>query len=230
MPNGIYARLEKRANVAQACLETTVIYTVEIENINTHQLMDVMFMDTIPQGLNFVQGSLEIDGVPHPVANPNQSYPLPDINPGDIVEVVFAAEATFVPTDNPATNIAHINFNTISPGDEPVNNASEYSNAVPVIIRDCGCDEDSCEKSVCKIYSVSLPFTVKPFARKEAPDIICYGEMTLSEGHVPCPSPQRDFDYTLTQQIRVELPVAFGAEVCYEEPCAEDDGECVVTP
>jgi len=223
---GIYARFEKHASVPEACLGTDVTYTMTIENINTHPLMDIVFTDMIPQGLGFEQGSVEINGIPHGNANPSQGFPLPDIMPGDIVEIRFTAEATHVPSDNPAINVASIRFRTISQDDQPVDNVKESSNPVPVAIKDCGCDEDSCDRAICKIYSISLPFTVKPFARKEAPDIICFGEMTLNEGHIPCPSPRRDFDYTLTQRIRVELPVAFGAEICYEEPCAEDDGEC----
>jgi len=230
MPNGIYAKLEKSANRPRACLGTAVIYTVEVENIHMRPLMDVMFVDTIPPGLNFVQGSVEINGQPNSTADPNLGISLSYIEPGITVKVEFAAEATHVPTDNPAINTAHINFHTMNQDNDPIDDETQSSNPFSVTIEDCACDEDSCEKAICKIYSVSLPFTVKPFARKETPDIICLEGMTLSEGHVPCPNPRRDFDYTLTQRIKVELPVAFGAEVCYEEPCAEDDGECPVTP
>jgi len=224
---GIYARLEKHASVPEACLGTTVMYTIEIENINTHPLNEIMFKDAIPQGLAFQLGSVEIDSVPHPNANPHLGgFPLPPIMPGDTTEITFIAEATHVPSDNPAINTATIDFRTISQDDHPVDNAREISNPVPVTITDCKCDEGSCEKEICKIYSISLPFTVKPFARKKLPDIICFGDATLVDGHVHCQNPQREFDYTLTQQIKVELPIAFGAEICYEETCAEDDGEC----
>ncbi|MCL2852233.1 MAG: DUF11 domain-containing protein [Defluviitaleaceae bacterium] len=225
MPVGIFARLEKRTNTAEACLGTAVTYTITIENITTQPLMDIMFRDAIPQGLGFQQGSVIIGGIPYANANPYQGFPLPDIMPGDMTEVRFTAEATHVPSDNPAINIANIEFRTFTDDGEPIS-ARENSNPVPVIIKDCGCDEDSCEKAICKIYTISLPFTVKPFIRRKTPEIICFGEMTLSEGHVPCPYPPRNFEYTLTQRVRVELPVAFGAEVCYEEPCAEDNGEC----
>jgi len=188
--------------------------------------MDVIFKDMIPEGLDFQHGSVEIGGIPHENDNPNQGFALPDIMPGVTIDVQFAAEATNVPSKNPAINIASIDFRiTPEEGGEPIF-ASEPSNPVPVTVRDCECDEDFCERSVCKIYTVSLPFTVKPFARKETPDIECFGEEVLSEGHKPCPSQQREFEYTLTQKVRVELPVAFGAEICYEEPCAEDNGEC----
>jgi len=228
MPERLYARLNKRASEQRACLGTTVVYTISIENVNTHPLTDIVFTDTIPQGLNFLQGSVEVDGERHSNFDPSQGFSLPTIMPTRVVEIKFSAEASHVPTDNPAINIAHIDFRTTSQ-DDTDDNASENSNPAPVTIVDCRCDEDSCEKAVCKIYSVSLPFTVKPFAKKETPQIICLDEIALSNGHTHCPNPQQDFEYTLTQRIKVELPVAFGAEVCYEEPCAEDDGECVET-
>lgn len=229
MPNNIYSRIEKSSNEPIACIGNEIIYTIEIENIaTTYPLTDITFTDMIPDGLSFKQGSVEIDGDSYPDVDPSQGIELQDdLNPADIVEIKFIAEATHVPSNNnPTVNIANIRFNTFDESNDPVEDETEYSNSVEVTIRDCQCDEGSCERSVCKIYTVSLPFTVKPFARKETPDIDCYDEMTLTDGHQPCPDPQQDFDYTLTQQVRVELPVTFGAEVCYEEPCAVDNGEC----
>ena len=228
MPSGIYANLNKEASTDRACLGTAITYTVTIQNINTHPLTEITFVDTIPPGFYFQQGSVLINGEERPSYDPGEGFPLLPINPMMSVEVEFSVEASFIPTDNPTTNIAHINFRTIEEGTGPIDNATEPSNPVSVTIVDCECDEGACEIEVCKIYSISLPFTVKPFARKETPDIVCFGQMTLSNGHTPCPDPRQEFDYTLTQRIRVELPVAFGAEVCYEEPCAEDDGECDV--
>ena len=222
---GIYTRIEKYASVPVACLGAFVTHTVEIENIGIHPLTDIVFSVAVPQGLSFVPESVEINGERHPNANPNQGIQLSDIMPGITKEISFIAKATHVPPDNPAINVANVDFRTISHEDLPVN-TREISNPVPVTVKDCDCDEGTCERALCKIYSVSLPFTVKPFARKKTPDIVCHGEMRLHEGHKPCPNPQHKFDYTLTQQIKVELPVAFGAEVCYEEPCAKDEGEC----
>ena len=227
MPNGVYARLDKRANMTEACLGTAVIYAVTIENIHTHPLIDVMFRDAIPRGLNFRPGSVEINRMPYANYNPNLGFPITEIMPGDIKEINFTAEAAYVPTDT-AVNIANINFRTIL-HDEELGEANENSNPVSVIIKDCRCDEGTCEKDICKLYSISFPFTVKPFAKNKTPDIMCFGELTLHEGHVHCQDPRREFEYTLTQRVKVELPVAFGAEVCYEEPCAEDDGECEET-
>jgi len=221
-----YANIVKRASAQTVSLGNTVTYTIEIENTNEHMLTNIAFYDSIPQGLLFQYGSVKINGNTNPNADPNAGLPLIEILPHGMTTVSFIAEAVAIPADNPTINTARITFNTHNNEGEPVYGVTEYSNPVSVRIGDDQCDEDSCEKNLCKIYSVSLPFTVKPFARREAPEIECYGQMTLVDGHVHCQNPRREFEYTLTQRIRVELPIAFGAEVCCGEPCAEDDGEC----
>jgi len=227
MPIRTYATLDKQTNLPIACLGKNLTYTIIIENVNTHPLMDVMFYDAVPTGLRFVPESVYINADRHQNYNPNFGFSLPLIMPTQTLEVRFEVEAMNIPTDNPVTNIAHITFNTDTMEDGPVTNETAYSNPNTVTIRDCDCDEDSCETTLCKLYSISLPFTVKPFARKETPEIICVGDIELEDGHIPCQDPRQEFEYTLKQQIKVELPVAFGAEVCYEEPCAEDDGRCI---
>lgn len=220
-----YARFTKHASTAVATVGMTVTYTFIIENTHHRPFTDMMFHDPIPQGLAFHTGSVTIDGVPHDTADPRQGFSVPSIMTGNSREITFTAEVTLVPADNPAINIAEIDFRTISEDDEPIL-ARESSNPISIAIMACGCEQGSCDKSICKQYALALPFSVKPFVKNERPDIICIGELMLSEGHHPCPTPQHDFDYTVTQHIKVELPLTFGATVCYEEPCTQDLGEC----
>jgi len=221
-----YAILAKRASQQSIALGDTVTYTIDIENTNEHPLVDVMFHDQVPNGLMFQPDSVRINNTPRGGYNPNTGFPLNLIPPHDSVTVSFIATAVAVPTDNPVVNIADIRFDTTDPSGDPVNGATEESNPVTVRILPEGCNEDACAQNICKIYSVSLPVTVRPFARREETEIICFGELETHEGHRPCPDPRREFEYTFIQRIRVEIPVAFGAEVCCDEPCAEDDGQC----
>lgn len=224
-----YTTIVKHVGEREVCLGDIVTYTITIQNIHTRPLTEVVFRDMIPPGLTFQQGSVEINGGQSSTADPQEGFPLPNIIEDDIVTVTFNAIATTIPQNNPVINIAHVEFRTRNENDDQVD-TREPSNPIPITIMDCGCDEGSCDKTMCKIFSISLPITVKPFARKETPEITCVDQMTISNGHVHCPDPPHDFEYTLTQRIRVELPVAFGAEVCYEEPCAEDNGQCEIIP
>jgi hypothetical protein len=87
--------------------------------------------------------------------------------------------------------------------------------------KDAMCFEiQSCEKNVKKTFEVSVPVTVTPFAVPEKPDVKCAGEIMVTPGHICCDPKNNSLEFTITQKIIVEIPVKFGAEVCYGQPCA----------
>jgi hypothetical protein len=93
----------------------------------------------------------------------------------------------------------------------------------------CGCEDDcydiqSCEKTINRQFTVSVPVTVTPYATAEKPDVKCSGETTVSCGHRQCDNPGNVFEFTVTQRITVDIPIRFGSEVCYGKTCAE--GKC----
>jgi hypothetical protein len=105
------------------------------------------------------------------------------------------------------------------------------------IIIDHECDEGktcyeipSCIKNVCKAFDVSLPVSITPFAVADTPEIICAGEIEITQGNLCCDDEgeenEKRFKFTISQQIEVEIPVKFGAEVCYHESCAEENDDC----
>ena len=210
-------RMTKSADKEEVCLGSVVNYTIVIENIITEPLLDPVFRDQLPPGLSFQAGSVTINNIPNPNANPVQGISLPTIAHGGVDEIRFSAIAANIPTTNPVINIANLDFRYRNEDDEIVP-AMRESNQVPVLIEDCSdCEEGFCDRNICRMYAVSQPFTVRPFVRRENPGITCIGETNLVEGITPCPSQRREFEYTLTQRVRVELPLAFGAEVCYDE-------------
>jgi len=98
---------------------------------------------------------------------------------------------------------------------------------------DCGCGDErnchdiqSCRKSVCKSFDVSVPVTVTPFAVPEKPDVKCAGEITISPGHKCCESDSNSFEFTITQRVYADIPIKFGAVICYDETCAVEKGKC----
>lgn len=216
----------KSVDKQSVCIGAAVTYTITIENTCTQPITDVFFSDDIPEGLVFVDGSVTINGIEQPAANPVQGFPLPNITSGETVVISFSAEATEIPAINPAINIAEINYNyTPIEGGIPDFFTSQ-SNAVPVLIRSCECEEGSCEQDFCRLFDVSLPITVIPFAIPGTPEITCEGELDIIQSHVPCDNEIINFEFTLRQRIRVDLPVRFGAQVCPGETCNEDLGMC----
>lgn len=93
------------------------------------------------------------------------------------------------------------------------------------------CDDDnfdnrSCEKSVCKSFDVAVPVTIVPFAVPRKPTVKCAHEIKITPGHTPCESICNRFKFTITQKINIDMPVKFGAEVCFDRACAFDKGTC----
>lgn len=81
---------------------TTVNITVVITNDGTNDPeQNVVFIDTLPAGLDFVIGSVTINGTPFPAEDPNLGINLPDIGAADVVSINFDVVAN--PNSTPAT-------------------------------------------------------------------------------------------------------------------------------
>ena len=84
-------------------------------------------------------------------------------------------------------------------------------------------DITACEKFVCKAFDVSVPVTVTPFAIAQKPEVKCIGDVEVTNGIEHCDERKKDFEFTITQKIKVKIPVEFGADTCFEESCSEED-------
>jgi uncharacterized repeat protein (TIGR01451 family) len=216
----------KSVSAPTVCVGSTVTYTITISNTCTQPITALLLVDNPPAGLVFVPGSVIVDGISRPNENPAQGIQLSNLTSGESTTVNFTVEATNVPADNPAINIAQLTYDyTPIEGGIP-ETFTVMSNPVPVTISACNCEEGSCTQEFCRMFDVSVPITVTPFATPDMADVTCEGELTVVPGLVPCESDIRVFDYTVTQRIRVDLPINFGAEICLGETCTEDEGEC----
>lgn len=100
----------KTVNTPFVNVGETVEYTVTLANTCTRPLTDVFFQDLVPLGLSFVIGSVTVNNIPVPEANPNIGFMLPDVNGGESLTVRFEAVANYVPTPNPTLNSADITY------------------------------------------------------------------------------------------------------------------------
>jgi len=81
---------------------------------------------------------------------------------------------------------------------------------------------EPCEKTAEKILEVSVPISVKPFAKPHKPEVSCIGNVEIHPGIKPCPNKSDRFDFTVSQKIKVKTPVEFGAETCFDKMCVEE--------
>lgn len=100
----------KSVNRFSVHLGESVRFTVTLANPCDSPLTNVFFRDAVPDGLTFLPGSVTVNGISRPNANPNEGFSLPDIPGGDEVTVTFEAEATSLPPDSTAINMARMMY------------------------------------------------------------------------------------------------------------------------
>jgi len=100
----------KEVDKTAATVGDTINYTVSITNSGTVTANEVVFKDTAPAGTIFVDGSVTVNGVPKPDANPNAGIELGDIPPGGFVVVNFSVKVMYIPDPPQAINVATVDY------------------------------------------------------------------------------------------------------------------------
>ena len=134
--------LVKTESRQTAAVGDTVTYTVTLNNVCEQPLTNVVFHDFIPMGLEFVAGSVVINGVPTPIVNPLIGFSVPDITGGSVFQVSFQARVISVPPLNPAVNTSAIRY-VYTPVPNGIEDAySLTSNAVELLVESPFADAD----------------------------------------------------------------------------------------
>ena len=79
-----------------------------------------------------------------------------------------------------------------------------------------------CKKFSYNVYDVSVPVTIKPFAKPHKPEVSCIGDAKVYPHIKHCGCEHDSFDLTITQKIFVKTPVQFGVKTCYGKSCVEE--------
>lgn len=121
----------KISNNYFANIGDTITYTVTFGNLGLVEANDVVFIDTIPNGLSFISGSVNLNGTTEASLNPNPpGFNIGQVAPSAKVTISFKALVTTIPSPNPAQNQASLGYNFISaPGLTPII-ASDSTNIV----------------------------------------------------------------------------------------------------
>lgn len=67
----------------------TITYTIEIKNDGTFVNTNLFFKDTLPNSVNFIEGSVKIDGVSQIELSPVIGFNLRDLNANDKILIEF---------------------------------------------------------------------------------------------------------------------------------------------
>ncbi|MGG1845873.1 DUF11 domain-containing protein [Bacillus wiedmannii] len=118
----ITAVVVKNASVSSAYLNQYFDYTVRITNTSDISLSNVSLQDTIPAGLQFMNGTVFINGERSPLANPNIGFLVAtNLEPNETIIVLFTVQVISPPVNNEFKNTANISLQLqVSPTDPPI--------------------------------------------------------------------------------------------------------------
>jgi len=87
---------------------------------------------------------------------------------------------------------------------------------------------EGCEKEACHKFDVFVPFKITPFGipKKDKIQVKCNGELRTLPGNQCDEHKNNVHEFTVAQEIKVLIPIKFGAQVCFDESCSQDLGEC----
>ena len=91
----------KTASTSTAFIGEEFQYTITLEDPCGNPLTNVFFQDMIPAGLSFVEGSVIVNGISQPQANPNTGFIVPDVPVQGSVTITFTVRADSIPAINP---------------------------------------------------------------------------------------------------------------------------------
>ncbi|MGN4474767.1 hypothetical protein ACTFQ8_25365, partial [Bacillus cereus group sp. MYBK40-2] len=118
----ITATVVKNASVRSAYLNQYFDYTVHIMNTSDISLSNVSLQDTIPAGLQFINGTVSINGERSPLANPNIGFLVTtNLEPNETIIVLFTVQVINPPVNNEFKNNANVSLQLqVSPTDPPI--------------------------------------------------------------------------------------------------------------
>ena len=84
----------------------------------------------------------------------------------------------------------------------------------------------SCDRTAHKSFEVFLPIEITPYVVAKEPKTSCKEGLKIKHGFHPCEDKHKSYKYTISQVINIEIPLEYGAEVCYKDYCLEEEKKC----
>ncbi|MGL4655755.1 MAG: DUF7507 domain-containing protein, partial [Sarcina sp.] len=156
----------KQVDKAYAQIGDIVTYTIKLLNKGNTSANNVLFTDSIQDGLSFIQGSVKINGISNG-GNPMTGIPLGTVRPNEGVLIEFRCTVIKIPNPNPIMNKGTVNYNyTVDPNNPNGSSGTDTSNTVLTKVNsaDISPDTGGLIKQVDKAYAdvgEILTYTIK---------------------------------------------------------------------
>ncbi|MEO2203779.1 hypothetical protein ABGV42_08520 [Paenibacillus pabuli] len=93
-----------------AAVGDTVTYSIQVTNSGIAPVNNIQFSDPIPAGASFVTGSVTVNGVVQPAANPAGGISLGTLAPGTSATVTFSIRVDAIPPSDQLSNRSTVSF------------------------------------------------------------------------------------------------------------------------
>ncbi|OCT12719.1 hypothetical protein A8709_28290 [Paenibacillus pectinilyticus] len=100
----------KSVSQTYAAIGDLLTYSVDIKNTSPVQVSNVVLNDIVPTGATFQSGSVTVDGIAKPSADPNAGFTIGSLGANVTTHVVFKALVTSVPSPPQLDNHANTSF------------------------------------------------------------------------------------------------------------------------
>ncbi|MGL5822696.1 MAG: DUF7507 domain-containing protein [Sarcina sp.] len=100
----------KKSEQDYYCIGDSIIYTITLKNTGNVVANNVFIKDILPLSISFATGSVTVNGVASPSADPNVGFNIGNINPGQIIIVTYNAQVMTNPTTNPVVNTVNVSY------------------------------------------------------------------------------------------------------------------------
>lgn len=111
-----------------------ITYTVTISNTCENPLTNIIFQDTLQNGISFVNDSVDINGISNPLINPIDGFTIPNILGNSTSTISFKAIVSTISLDTIVNNQGNITYNYTPIQGVVANSYNESTNVVPINI------------------------------------------------------------------------------------------------
>lgn len=129
--------MEKAVDLSEAKVRDVVTYTVLLVNTKEIEARNAVWTDMLPAELQFVPGSIRVDGVPQPSSDPTTGVLLGTLGLDEPVEITFQAKVVNIPSDEIIENVASLVYEFESAPGLPIatGEAASTTAATKVVVR-----------------------------------------------------------------------------------------------
>lgn len=118
----------KSSNTSSSLVGNSIQYTLTVSNTGTAAASLVLLKDNFPSSGSFVPGSLFVNGVNQPGADPVTGVNLGTVNPGQTRTIVYSVQIVSRPAGSAQSNVAEISYNFQSLPGGPIFQGTSRSN------------------------------------------------------------------------------------------------------